>query len=59
LEREEGGVDIDGLAFGLVSASGEDGFGDLGEIERLPLFDPAFAGGQGEEGLDESLLVFT
>ena len=45
-------------ALGLMSTSGQDGLSDVSEIEWLPLFDAALAGGQGEQCLDESLLVF-
>ena len=48
---------MDASALSLVTALGEDGLGNLGEIKWLPLFDAALTGGQREEGLDESLLV--
>ena len=41
----------------VVTVSGQNGAVIVSEIEWLPLFDAALAGGQGEEGLDESLLV--
>ena len=55
--RNEGGGDPDASAFGFMSASGEHGVGDLGEVEVFPVFDSSLAGGQGEEGVDESFLV--
>lgn len=44
----EAGLDVDALVVGFVSAPGQDGLGYLGEVERLPDLDTAFAGGQRE-----------
>ena len=41
----------------FLSAADEHRFGDLGEIERLPLFDASLAGRQGEECVDEPFLL--
>ena len=55
--RAERGINGDSAAFGLSSAAGDDGFGDLVEIDRLPLFGAVFAGRQREQRLDEAFLL--
>ena len=50
-------MDADASPLGFLSASGEHGVGDSGEIEVLPVFDSSLAGGQGEESVDQPFLV--
>ena len=50
---------LDAAPRGLLLAGDEHAFGDLGEVEGFPAFDPSLAACEGEEPVDEPLLPLT
>jgi hypothetical protein len=50
-------LDAEVPAFGFGPAAGQGRVSDLSEIEPLPALDAAFAGGQGEEGINQLFLL--
>lgn len=51
------GVDADAAALGFLVAVHDRVPGDLGEVKRLPLLDPALAAGQREQSVDQAFLL--
>ena len=50
-------MEVETEAFGFLAAVAGGLGGDVGQIERLPLLDAAFAAGQGEQRLDKTFLL--
>ena len=49
-----GSLDLQPEAFGVEAWTRQDALADLGQVGPLPVLEPDFAGGEGEEGFEEA-----